>query len=42
MRHHRIGYTTNNLDRVIDGYLDDIINALIQEDQKRKLEGNED
>ena len=36
---HRIGYTTKNLDRVIDGDLDDIINALIQEDQKRKLKG---
>ena len=39
---HRIGFTTNNLDRVIDGYLDDIIDALIQEDQKRKLEGETD
>ncbi len=36
---HRIGFTTNNLDRVMDGYLDDIIDALIQEDQKRKLQG---
>lgn len=36
---HRIGYTTKNLDRVIDGDLDDIIDALIQEDQKRKLQG---
>lgn len=36
---HRIGYTTKNLDRVMDGNLDDIINALIQEDQKRKLKG---
>ena len=35
---HRIGYTTKNLDRVMDGDLDDIIDALIQEDQKRKLE----
>ena len=38
---HRIGYTTNSLDRVMDGALDDIINALIQEDQKRKLQGEE-
>ena len=37
---HRIGYTTKNLDRVMDGDLDDIINALIQEDQKRKLKGD--
>ena len=36
---HRICYTTKNLDRVMDGDLDDIINALIQEDQKRKLKG---
>lgn len=38
---HRIGFTTKNLDRVIDGDLDDIIDALIQEDQKRKLMGEE-
>ena len=38
---HRIGYTTNSLDRIMDGALDDLIDALIQEDQKRKLEGNE-
>ena len=36
---HRIGYTTKNLDRVIDGDLDDIIEALITEDQARKLAG---
>ena len=36
---HRIGFTTKNLDRVMDGDLDDVINALIQEDQKRKLRG---
>ena len=36
---HRIGFTTKNLDRVMDGDLDDIINALIQEEQKRKLQG---
>ena len=38
---HRIGFTTNSLDRVMDGALDDIIDALIQEDQKRKLQGEE-
>ena len=38
---HRIGYTTNNLDRVMNGALDDIIEALITEDQKRKLMGEE-
>jgi len=36
---HRIGFTTKNLDRVMDGDLEDVINALIQEDQKRKLQG---
>ena len=38
---HRIGYTTNNLDRVMDGALDDIIEALITEDMKLKLKGEE-
>ncbi len=36
---HRIGYTTNTLDRVMDGELDKIIEALITEDQARKLKG---
>ena len=36
---HRIGYTTNSLDRVMNGKLGDIIEALITEDQKRKLAG---
>ena len=36
---HRIGFTTKNLDRVMDGDLEDVINALIQEDQKMKLRG---
>lgn len=36
---HRIGYTTNTLDRVMDGALDDIIEALITEDLQRKLKG---
>ena len=39
---HRIGFTTKQLDRVMDGDLDDIINALIQEDQRRKLSGEEE
>ena len=38
---HRIGFTINKLDRVMEGELDDIIEALINEDQKRKLEGRE-
>lgn len=36
---HRIGFTTNTLDRVMDGALDDIIEALITEDLQRKLKG---
>ncbi len=36
---HRIGFTVNTLDRVIDGALDDIIEALITEDLQRKLRG---
>ncbi len=36
---HRIGFTTNSLDRVMAGKLDDIIEALITEDQRRKLAG---
>ncbi|MBR3660336.1 MAG: peptide chain release factor 1 [Bacilli bacterium] len=37
---HRIGFTTKQLDRVMEGELDEIIEALITEDQKRKLEVN--
>ena len=36
---HRIGFTTNSLDRVMNGKLGDIIEALITEDQRRKLAG---
>lgn len=38
---HRIGFTTNTLDRVMNGDLDKIIEALIMEDQNRKLKGEE-
>lgn len=38
---HRIGFTSMNLDRIMDGELGVVINALINEDQKRKLENNE-
>ncbi len=34
---HRIGFSTMQLEKVMDGELDDIINALITEDQARKL-----
>ena len=36
---HRIGFSTMQLERVMDGELDDIIEALITEDQARKLRG---
>ena len=36
---HRIGLTIQQLDRIIVGKLDDIITALINEDQRLKLEG---
>ena len=38
---HRIGFTTKQLDRVMDGALDEIIEALIHEDQQRKLKGEQ-
>lgn len=36
---HRIGFSTMQLERIMDGAIDDIINALITEDQARKLRG---
>ena len=36
---HRIGFTIQQLDRVMEGRLDPIIEALIQEDQRRILAG---
>ena len=36
---HRSGLTIQQLDRIIEGKLDDIITALINEDQRLKLEG---
>ena len=36
---HRIGFTTKQLDRVMEGAMDEVIEALIMEDQKRKLAG---
>lgn len=38
---HRIGFTLNTLDRVMQGDIDKVIEALITEDQKRKLRGEE-
>ena len=39
---HRIGLTLNKLDRIMEGDLGDVVEALINEDQKRKLAQNED
>ena len=36
---HRIGFTLNILDRVMNGDIDKVIEALITEDQNRKLRG---
>ena len=36
---HRIGFTTKQLDRVMEGELDEIIEALITADQKLKVSG---
>ncbi len=38
---HRIGFTLQQLDRVIEGKLDQVIEALVNEEQKRKLSGEE-
>lgn len=38
MTDHRIGLTIQKLDQVLDGKLDEIIDALILEDQSKKLE----
>jgi len=36
---HRIGFTLNTLDRVMQGDIDKVIEALVTEDQNRKLRG---
>lgn len=36
---HRIGLTITQLDRIMEGKMDDVIAALIAEDQKQKLQG---
>lgn len=38
---HRIGLSIQQLDRIMDGKLEDIITALINEDQRLKLEGHQ-
>ena len=37
---HRIGLTLQQLDRIVEGKLDDVINALLDEEQRQKLAGN--
>ena len=38
---HRIGYTSMNLDRVMAGDMEDLLEALINENQRRELEKND-
>ena len=38
---HRIGFTVQKLDRIIEGELDEVINALIHYDQAMKMAGEE-
>ncbi|MED3825493.1 peptide chain release factor 1, partial [Priestia flexa] len=35
---HRIGLTIQKLDQILEGKLDEIIDALIMEDQARRME----
>jgi peptide chain release factor 1 len=37
---HRIGFTIQKLDRVMEGQMDEVIDALINYDQEQKLLGN--
>ena len=39
---HRIGLTIQQLDRIMEGKLEEIIEALINEDQRLKLAGEEE
>ena len=36
---HRIHFTTNHLDQIMEGKLDEVVDALQAEEEKRKLEG---
>ncbi|MGW5964872.1 peptide chain release factor 1, partial [Bacillus altitudinis] len=38
---HRIGLTIQKLDQILQGKLDDFINALVMEDQAQKMEAAE-
>ena len=37
---HRIGLTLNQLDRIMEGKMEDIVDALLAEEQRQKLAGN--
>jgi peptide chain release factor 1 len=37
---HRIGLTLQQLDRIVEGKLNDVIDALLLEEQRQKLAGN--
>lgn len=39
---HRIGFTSMNLDRIMEGDFGVVVDALINEDQRRKLAGDEE
>lgn len=39
---HRIGFTIQQLDRIMEGDLDNLIDALINYDQQQKIAGNKD
>ena len=39
---HRIGYTVNQLDRIMDGRLDDLMAALQLADQQAKIAGEKE
>jgi len=34
---HRVNYKSNNLDAVLNGELDDVVNALLEADKSEKL-----
>ncbi len=38
---HRIGYTAYNLDLVLAGDLDDVLDALVEADRKARLAGED-
>ena len=39
---HRIGFTIQQLDRVMEGKMDDVIQALLDADQKAKIAGEQE